>query len=133
MPTRRKRCAAALAGAAALLVSGCGSLSADEVTGVAAAFAGAKDDPATRCRLLADNVVEALVEEGGASCEVAIQDLPVGSGDVRSVEVWGQEAQARLTDDTVFLTRTAEGWRITAAACQSQGSDLPYQCRLEGS
>jgi hypothetical protein len=132
MSTRNKPCAAAFIGATALLVSGCGSLSADEVQSVAASFAGAEDDPAARCQMLTANVVEALVEDAGASCEVAIQDLPVGSGDVTSVEVWGEEAQARLTDDTVFLTRTAQGWRITAAACRSQGADLPYACRLEG-
>lgn len=132
MPLRRRSCLASMVGAA-LLLSGCGNLSADEVEGVAATFAGAQDDPAARCRLLAPGVVEALVEDGGRSCEDAIQDLPVGTGDVTSVEVWGEEAQARLTDDTVFLTRTAKGWRITAAACRSQGADLPYACRLEGS
>ena len=48
------------------------------------------------------------------------------------MEVWGEEAQARLTDDTFFLTRTADGWRVTAAACRSRGADLPYTCRVEG-
>jgi hypothetical protein len=132
MSGRRSGGVAVIVGAA-LLVSGCGNLSADEVESVAATFAGAEDDPAARCQLLAPDVVEALVEAGGSSCEDAIQDLPVGSGDVTSVEVWGEEAQARLTDDTVFLTRTAKGWRITAAACRSQGADLPYACQLEGS
>jgi hypothetical protein len=133
MSIRGRRCAAALTGVAALLVSGCGSLSAGEVESVAATFAGAEDDPGARCRMLADNVVEALVEDEGASCEDAIQDVPLGTGEVTSVEVWGEEAQARLTDDTVFLTRTADGWRVMAAACTSQGADLPYDCRLEGS
>ena len=48
------------------------------------------------------------------------------------MEVWGEEAQARLTDDTVFLTRTADGWRVTAAACRSQGADLPYDVPAGG-
>ena len=130
----RRRCgAAALTGVVALLMSGCGSLSADEVESAAATFAAADDDPAARCQLLAANVVEALVEDEGASCEDAIEDVPAGSGDVTAVEVWGEEAQARLTDDTLFLTRTADGWRVTAAACRSQGRDLPYTCALEGS
>ena len=59
---------AAAVGAAALLLSGCGSLNGDEVESVASAF-GAEDDPAARCQLLAPNVVEALVEDEGASCE----------------------------------------------------------------
>jgi hypothetical protein len=133
MATRTSRWAAALIGGSALLVSGCGSLSADEVESVATTFAGAEDDPAARCRMLADNVVEALVEDEGGTCEDAIDGIPLGTGDVTSVGVWGEEAQARLTDDTVFLTRTADGWRVTAAACRSQGTDLPYACRLEGS
>ncbi len=124
--------AVALTGAA-LLLSGCGSLNADEVEGVAAQFAGAQEDPATRCQLLLPAVVETLVEDEGASCEDAIGDLPVGSGDVASVEVWGEEAQVRLSDDTLFLSRTAAGWRITAAGCRSQGADLPYTCQVEGS
>jgi hypothetical protein len=127
-----RRWAAALTGAA-LLVSGCGSLNADEVEGVAAQFAGAQDDPATRCELLLPAVVETLVEDEETSCEDAIGDLQVGSGDVASVEVWGEEAQVRLSDDTLFLSRTAEGWRITAAGCRSQGETLPYKCQVEGS
>ena len=133
MSTRTRGCTAALAGAMALAVSGCGSLSADEVERAAAAFAATDDDPAARCHLLAANVVEALVEDEGASCEDAIEAVPAGSGDVTSVAVWGEEAQARLTDDTLFLTRTADGWRVTAAACRPQGRDLPYTCSLEGS
>jgi hypothetical protein len=132
MARRGRLWAVALSGAA-LLVSGCGSLSADEVEGVATAFAGAEDDPAARCQLLLPAVVETLVEDGGASCEDAIADLPVGSGDVTSVEVWGEEAQARLSDDVLFLSRTADGWRITAAGCRAQGAQLPYKCQVEGS
>ena len=77
--------------------------------------------------------MEALVEDEGASCEDAIGDLPVGGGDVTSVEVWGGEAQVRLADDTLFLTETAAGWRVTAAACRPQGATLPYECEVEGS
>jgi hypothetical protein len=129
--SRHARHWAVALGAAVLLTSGCGTLNADEVEGVAASFA--QDDPAGRCALLAPDVREALVEDEGATCEDAIQDVPAGSGDVTGVEVWGLEAQARLTDDTLFLTQTADGWRITAAACRSQGADLPYKCQLEGS
>jgi len=130
MSSPRRRWAAALGGAAVLL-SGCGSLDAEEVEDVAASFA--HDDAAGRCDLLTTNVVESLVQDEGASCEEAIQDLPIGSGDVASVEVWGEEAQVRLGDDTLFLTRTADGWRIMAAACRSQGANLPYECQVEGS
>jgi hypothetical protein len=133
MPRLRRCVAAAFGGIVGVLLSGCGSLSADEVRSAAATFAAAADDPAARCRLLTASVVAALVEDEGTSCEDAIEDVPVGSGDVTSVQVWGEEAQARLTDDTLFLTRTTDGWRVTAAACRSQGADLPYSCALEGS
>jgi len=129
--SRHGRHWAAVLGGAAVLLSGCGSLNADEVEGVAASFA--QDDPAGRCELLATNVVESLVEDEGTSCEEAIQAVEVGSGDVASVEVWGEEAQVRLSDDTLFLTRTADGWRVTAAGCRSQGATLPYKCEVEGS
>jgi hypothetical protein len=129
---RRRRWATAAAGAAVLWVSGCGSLSTEDVEGVAGAFAGAENDPAARCDLLAANTLEALVEHEGARCEDAIATMSIGSGDITSVEVWGEEAQAQLTDDTLFLTRTPEGWRVTAAACRAQGADRPYDCRLEG-
>ena len=47
--------------------------------------------------------------------------------------MWGEEAQVRLSDDTLFLTRTADGWRVSAAACTAQGAELPYECQLEAS
>jgi hypothetical protein len=35
-----------------------------------------------------------------------------------------------LTGDTLFLTRTAAGWKVAAAGCTPQG-EAPYLCRLE--
>jgi hypothetical protein len=131
VPAHRSLTCVALAAVAAVVLSGCGDLSSDEVTRTARAFAAAEDDPALRCSLLARQTLSALVENEGASCEDALQDLPVGSGDIVSTDVWGQEAQVKLSDDTFFLTRTPDGWRITAAACMAQGSDQPYQCQVE--
>jgi hypothetical protein len=131
MTRRRRLCATGTAAAAALLLSGCGDLSSDDVTRTARAFATAEGDPAARCALLNDTTLAALVEDEGATCEEALPDIPVGSGDVVEVEVWGEEAQAKLSDDTLFLTRTADGWRVTAAACRPQGPDLPYECQVE--
>jgi uncharacterized protein YhdP len=59
--------------------------------------------------------------------------LPLGTGGIESVAVWGEEAQVRLGDDTLFLTRTADGWRVMAGACRAQGADEPYSCRLAAS
>jgi hypothetical protein len=131
MPLRRM-CCAAVAAAVAVLLSGCGNLNADEVESAARAFAGAQD-PAARCELLAPATLTALVEEESSPCEEAIGTVEIGSGDVLSVEVWGEEAQATLADDTLFLTRTSSGWRVMAAACTPQGAEQPYECQLEGS
>ena len=127
----RRALAAATAAAAALLLSGCGNLSSDEVTTTARAFAAPDADPASRCGLLADKTRSALVESAGSPCEQAIADVPFGTGAVVSVDVWGTEAQVKLADDTLFLTQTADGWRVSAAACQAQGADEPYDCQVE--
>jgi len=115
-----------------LLLAGCGSLSSDEVRDVATLFAGSEDG-ATRCDLLAAETLASLVEESSTACDEAIAEVPLGSGAVESIEVWGEQAQARLGDDVLFLTRTASGWRIAAAACTSRGEGLPYDCGLEAS
>jgi hypothetical protein len=120
---------AAAVAAGGLLLSGCGSLGADEVRTVASDFAG--DDAAARCELLAPSTLASLTQDA-PSCESAIQDVPLGSGRLVSVEVWGEEAQAKLADDTLFLTRTPDGWRVMAAACTPQGAERPYDCQLEG-
>jgi hypothetical protein len=120
----------AVLAAAVLVLCGCGDVSDDEVAEVGADFAGA--DPLVRCELLLPNTRTALMEEESATCEEAIETVPRG-GDVTSVEIWGEEAQVRLTDDTLFLTRTSEGWRIAAAACEPQGADRPYDCELAAS
>ena len=121
----------AVGAAAALLLTGCGGLSDDEVGRVAADFAGG--DPGERCELLAPATLAALVEAESSSCEDALEQMPVGSGEVTEVQVWGEEAQAKLSDDTLFLTRTSSGWRVMAAACRPQGQDQPYECQVEGS
>ena len=117
--------------AAALLLTGCGGLSDDDVRAVAADFAAGS--AAERCALLAPTTVAALVEAESVSCEEALEQVTLGSGEVTQVQVWGEEAQAKLSDDTLFLTRTSTGWRVLAAACTSQGSDKPYECQVEGS
>ena len=114
---------------ATLLLSGCGGLSDDDVRRVAADFAAG--GPGERCELLAPSTHAALSEES-ASCEDALEEIGPGSGTVTEVAVWGEEAQARLSDDTLFLTRTSSGWRVLAAACRAQGQDEPYDCQVEG-
>lgn len=118
-------------GCAAVALSGCASAQDGEVRRVATLFEDGSADPVERCDLLIPTARAALEEEASADCADAIQDVPLEGGQVESVEVWGGDAQVRLTGDTVFLTETRSGWRVTAAACTPRG-ERPYDCEVEG-
>jgi hypothetical protein len=117
--------------AGALVLSGCSSTQEPVVEKVAGTFEDPTGDPEERCDLLAPATLAAFERSESASCADAIQDFPLTGGDVRSVEIWGGDAQVRLSGDTLFLTETSAGWRITAAACTPQGT-APYDCEVEG-
>jgi hypothetical protein len=118
--------------AVAGLGAGCASSELPDVERVAALFADPDGDPAERCDLLASATETALTRDEGVPCPEALPELPIGSGAVRSVAVWDREAQVQLTDDTFFLTRTDQGWRVTAAACTAR-PEQPYVCEVDGS
>jgi hypothetical protein len=119
----------ALVVGAALLLAGCSAAEQPEVEDVATTFEDAAADPEARCDLLAPKTLAALEKE--APCVDVIEQLPLDGGEVTGVEIWGGDAQVRLTGDTVFLTETSAGWRIVAAACQPQ-ENAPYDCEVEG-
>ncbi len=123
------RLAAALLAAAA--VSGCAGLEEDDVRDVASAFEDPATPPADRCALLAPATLETLESDESASCVDVLGQVPLPGGAVEGVEVWGGQAQVRLGGDTVFLTETPSGWRVTAAACEPRG-EMPYDCQVEG-
>jgi hypothetical protein len=125
-----RRLVTALA-AGAVLLTGCSSAHRPEVEQVAGTFEDPAGNPEERCDLLAPATRAAFEESESAPCTDAIQDLPLQGGEVRSVEIWGGDAQVKLGDDTLFLTETSAGWRITAAACRSQG-EAPYECEVDG-
>jgi hypothetical protein len=116
---------------AAVLLAGCASSSEPEVEQAATTFEDPAADPEARCDLLAPATRTAFEHSESAPCAEAIQDLPLQGGRVESVEVWGGEAQVQLAGDTVFLTETSLGWRITAAVCRAQ-PEKPYQCEVDG-
>ena len=126
---RAARCGAAL-GLAALLVSGCASSQQPEVQRVATTFEHSGGDPQARCELLTPKALAALEKSQSASCADAIGQLPLSGGDVRSVQVWGGDAQVRLSGDTLFLTETHAGWKVSAAACRPN-ADAPYDCEVQ--
>ncbi len=132
MPGNRERCrrlAALVAGAAVL--GGCASGQRPAVERVAVQFEDPAGDPGERCDLLAPATRAALERSESAPCAEVIEGLPLRPGDVRSVEVWGGNAQVQLAGDTVFLTQTRTGWRVTAAVCRPQ-AEAPYLCEVDG-
>lgn len=110
----------------AVAAGGCASAQRPEVERVAGEFAAA--GPAERCTLLAPAVVAVLDAQDG--CETGLAQVPAGSSDVVGTEVWGDDAQVRLTGDTLFLTRTSAGWRVVAAGCRP-AEEGPYACAVE--
>jgi hypothetical protein len=111
------------------LLAGCGNASEPDVQRVAAAFENPTVDPQSRCDLIAPATRVRL--ERSTPCPDAIGRLPFQGGSVRSVEIWGGGAQAKVGADTVFLTQTQGGWKVTAALCRSRGQE-PYDCQVEG-
>jgi hypothetical protein len=89
-------------------------------------------DGSGACALLAPDTAAEVAQSGQKSCAEAIldEDLPA-PGAVDSTNVYGQWAQVRLTDDTVFLAVFPGGWRVVAAGCTSRG-ERPYDCTVQG-
>ena len=131
-PTGLFRLGAAMGPAVAVpVLAGCAGTHEPEVERVATAFEDTAGDPQERCDLLAPTTLAALEESESEPCAEAIAQLPLEPGQVESVEVWGHDAQVRTTGDTVFLSLTPDGWRVTAAACRPNG-EAPYDCEVEG-
>jgi hypothetical protein len=116
---------------AAALLAGCASSSEPEVEQAATTFEDPAADPEARCDLLAPKTRAAFEQSEAAPCTEAIEDLQLQGGSVEAVEVWGGDAQVKLAGDTVFLTETSAGWRITSAACRPQ-AEGPYECEVDG-
>ncbi|MEV4636881.1 hypothetical protein AB0J80_05950 [Actinoplanes sp. NPDC049548] len=117
-------------------LAGCSSVDerGDAATDVALRLLAAVDskDGAAACAMLAPETRAEVEESAGQPCDQAIldEDLPA-LGSVTGADVYGQWAQVRLSDDTLFLAVFPGGWRVVAAGCTSRG-DLPYDCSVQG-
>ena len=116
-------------GCGAALLAGCAGLQQPEVEQVAARFASG--NPAVRCALLASATLAAVERSASAGCVQVLGGLAPSGGHLLGTVVWGDEAQVQMSDDTLFLTRTDGGWKVTAAGC-TPTADAPYVCRVEG-
>ncbi|WP_234312250.1 hypothetical protein [Streptomyces griseus] len=122
---------------AALLLGGCGASAAreDGAAGAGRRFAAALSaaDYRTGCALLAPGTREQVEEDGRTPCGTGLREAGLPTAvPVRGVTVRGQEAQLRMTGDTVFLSRFDTGWLVTAAGCEPRGGDESYRCTVQG-
>jgi hypothetical protein len=116
---------------AVLALAGCSSAEQPGAEKVATAFEDQGAGAQQRCDLLAPTTRQTFEKHESAACVDAIQQVALKGGPVRSVQVWGDDAQVQLAGDTVFLTQTRSGWRVTAAGCQPR-DEQPYDCDVEG-
>jgi hypothetical protein len=125
-----------VAGLAAL--AGCSQGGRGEPSGpltAAQAFeaALARGDEAAACGLLSPPTRKELEQSEGDSCAKALhqQDLPSGAA-LGDLQVWGDEAIAKMRGDVLFLTNVGGTWMVSAAGCTPQ-PDQPYDCEVKGS
>jgi uncharacterized protein YceK len=132
MLSRVPRLLAALILVAAL--SGCSSVgeredaAAQVATRMLTAVAAGDGDAA--CAILAPDTVKTVAEDEPCADAILDKRLP-RPGTVVETAVYGQWAQVKLSDDTVFLAAFPGGWRVVAAGCTPQAS-RPYDCTVEG-
>jgi hypothetical protein len=129
MPAR----AAAIA-VLALALAGCGTSSSEQdAKGSVQRFFAALDrhDGATACDELSEEAVAEVEQAEKKPCEKGILAEDVSPAAVADVKVYMESAQAKLKGgEAVFLDRTPQGWKISAAGCKPQPGK-PYQCELE--
>jgi hypothetical protein len=114
-------------GATVAMLAGCAATERPDVERAATDFASG--DPTARCALLTPATLAAVERDG--PCVAAVGTSVPSGTQVLQTSVWGDEAQVRLSGDTLFLTRIGDGWKVAAAGCAPNG-DLPYECRVEG-
>jgi hypothetical protein len=131
--TRMSRTLAA--GLVAVAVVGCSSTEDDRASEAAAEFyaAVASQDGATACDLMTPETRSEVEESARKPCPRAVleEDVPTVTDAVR-VKVYDTMAQVRYAQDTAFLTRIGDRWRVLAVACSRQPGDHPYDCQVQG-
>ena len=92
-----------------------------------------RGDAATACNLLAPPTRKELEQSESEKCAEALpdQDIPTTTSEA-NVDVFGDEAIARVPGDVLFLTNVGGTWMVSAAGCKPQ-ADQPYDCEVKGS
>ncbi|HEU4656155.1 MAG TPA: hypothetical protein VFR97_01455 [Capillimicrobium sp.] len=135
---RRRTAAAALGAVALAALGGCGtSDDRDQARAVVERFYAAirADRGDEACAQLSAATVEQLVSQEGKPCPEAVTGLEYEGGAVASTEVYITNAKVDLSSgESAFLSRDADGWRISALACMASGgkpADRPFECEVE--
>ena len=117
---------------AVFLVSGCGSSAAAPAARAGQLQASiAQGDAVAACATLAPSTRSTLEQEEQKSCRDTILDQGLPSAKGRALaKVYGSMAQVTYENETVFLSRYANGWRVIAAGCTPVTHDRPYECTL---
>ena len=119
---------------AALGCAGCGSDRDAAARDVGQRFYAALQagDGEGACRLLAPGTVEELEDSAREGCADAVLEAGVPApGRTLGATVYGDQGQLRSESDMAFVAQFPEGWRVTAAGCEPQGT-RPYDCALKG-
>lgn len=128
--------AAVLAGVLLASVSGCAGLNpgTPDAATTALDFHAALEsgDYGHACGLLIPSTAEKLEAGAAGTCaeKLAQLDVPV-SASVQDSASYGRNAQVVMDQDTLFLARSGDGWKIMAAGCTARG-ERPYDCEVEG-
>lgn len=118
-----------------LLLTGCSSGEQQRAQSTADEFFAAVEarDGAAACALLAPATVSELEQSAQKNCATAV--LHKARPDVGSSagsQVYDTMAQIRYADDTVFLTRMGDDWRVMAAVCSRPSDARAYDCQVKG-
>ena len=119
----------------AAFLAGCGAADPDGASETAERFyAAAKaQDGAQACDQLGEATHVQLEKDEGKPCPEAVLDLRLTGGRAAGVSSYLTEAKVDLHGgDSVFLERTADGWRVSAAGCHPvPDQEAPYDCEVE--
>lgn len=95
-------------------------------------MAGSPREHRASLRPAGPSAVEGVEEGETGNCPDKLAQLSLPqSGAVTDSRAYGSSAQVLLEDDTVFLTRSGNEWKIIAAGCTPRG-ERPYDCDVKG-
>lgn len=125
------RGACLIAAATVLGLAGCTPAAQADVLTAAQRFQTAvrDHDNQAACALLSDKARSSLEATSARACPTALAALRLPADHPTKIQVWGNNAQARLAAGPLFLAEFQSGWKITGAGCKPQ-TGQPYSCAV---